>query len=162
MSDFSHIPEGYHTITPYLVCKGAAEAIDWYKTVFDASEDMRMEGPDGSVGHAELQVGESKLMLGDECPQMGFLSPASIGGTPVGLGLYVKDADAVYQKAIDRGATIKRPIADQFYGDRAGTVTDPWGHLWTISTRKENLSAEQIRQRAEEMMRRQAGDEPTQ
>lgn len=156
MSDFSHIPDGYHTVTPYLICKGAADAIEFYKAVFDATEDMRMEIPGGGVGHAELTLGNSKIMLGDECADMDFLSPQSVGGTPVGICLYVADCDAMFQLAVDKGAEIKKPLQDQFYGDRSGTVIDPWGHLWTIATRKENLTEEQIKERAAEFMKKMA------
>lgn len=157
MSDHSHVPDGYHTVTPYLICKGAAKAIDFYKEAFGATEDMRMEIPGMGIGHAELTIGNSKIMLGDECPSMDFLSPQSIGGTPVGICLYVADSDAMFQNAVDQGATVKKPLEDQFYGDRSGTVIDKWGHLWTIATRKEDLTVEQMKQRAAEFMKQQGG-----
>lgn len=155
MSDYSHLPAGYHTVTPYLICKGAAAAIDFYREVFGATEDMRMEFPEMGIGHAEIQIGNSKIMLADECPGMEFMSPQSIGGTPVGICLYVADSDAIFAKAVEKGATVKKPLEDQFYGDRSGTVIDPWGHQWTISTQKENLTPEEISQRAEEFMKQQ-------
>src|SRR5438094_743187 len=117
----NYIPQGYHTATPYLIVNGAARAIDFYKQAFGASEVMRMPGPGGKVMHAEVQIGDSRIMLGDECPEMDARSPQSIGGTPVGLGLYVEDADAVFARAVAAGAKVLRPVQDQFYGDRAGT-----------------------------------------
>ena len=155
MSDYSHLPEGYHTVTPYLVCQGAADAIDWYKEVFGATEDMRFEVPGMGIGHCELQVGNSKFMLADECPEMDFLSPKSIGGTAVSICLYIADADPMFTKALEKGATVKKPLEDQFYGDRSGTVIDPWGHQWTIATRKEDLTEEQMRERMNAMMEQQ-------
>ncbi|MBI2216008.1 MAG: VOC family protein [Candidatus Rokubacteria bacterium] len=142
------IPDGYHTITPYLSIKGAAEAIDFYKRAFGATETMRMSHADGRVGHAELQIGDSRVMLADEFPEMNFRSPHSIGGTPVMLHMYVEDADAVVKQAVAAGATLVRPVQDQFYGDRSGSVTDPYGHVWHVSTHKEDVSMEELRKRA--------------
>ncbi len=156
MSDCSHITDGYHTVIPYLVCKGTADAIDFYKDVFGATEDMRMEIPGGGGGQAELTDGNSMIMLGDECPDMDFLSPQSVGGTPVGICLYVADCDAMFQLAVDKGAQMKKPMQDQFFGDRSGAVVDPWGHLWTMATRKETLTEEQIRERSAEFMKQMA------
>lgn len=142
------VPDGYHTITPYLSIKGAAAAIDFYKKAFGATEVMRMAQPDGRIGHAELQVGDSRVMLADEAPDMDFRSPQAIGATPVHLHMYVDDADAVVSQAVGAGARVVRPVQDQFYGDRSGTVADPYGHVWYVSTHKEDLSMEEIRKRA--------------
>jgi PhnB protein len=142
------IPDGFHTLTPYLSIRGAAQAIDFYKRAFGATERFRMLAPDGkSVGHAEIVIGDSIVMLADEFPQFGNTSPQTLNGTPVYFGLYVKDADAAYKRAVDAGATVLKPIADQFYGDRAGKVQDPFGHRWTLMTHKEDLSPEELRNR---------------
>jgi PhnB protein len=159
MSDYSHLPEGYHTVTPYLICKGAAKAIEFYQEVFGATEDLRMEIPGMGIGHAEIRIGNSKVMLADECPEMDFLSPESVGGTPVGICVYVADSDAMFQKALDNGAKVKKPLEDQFYGDRSGTVFDPWGHMWTIATRKETLTSEEMLERAAAFMKQQGDGE---
>lgn len=141
------IPEGYHALTPYLCVQNAAQAIDFYRKAFDAKELMRMPAPQSRVGHAELRIGDSRLMLADEFPEMDFRSPASIGGTPVHIHLYVKDVDKTAAQAEAAGAKVLRPVADQFYGDRVGTLQDPWGHVWHLSTRKENLSTEELKKR---------------
>src|ERR1700674_5333098 len=142
------IPEGYHSVTPYLYMKGAARAIEFYKEAFRATERMRITQPDGRVGHAELQIGDSVIMLADEFPEMGVRSPESLGGSPVSIHLYVEDTDAMFKQAVAAGATVKRPVADQFYGDRLGGIVDPFGHTWWISTHKEDLSSEEIVKRA--------------
>jgi len=142
------IPDGYHVITPYLCIKGASDAIEFYKKVFGATEVMRMAQPDGRIGHAELQIGDSKFMLADEFPEMDFRSPRSIGGTPVMLHLYVEDVDTVVGRAVAAGAKVLRPVQDQFYGDRSGSVADPYGHVWHVATHKEDLSPDEIRKRA--------------
>lgn len=142
------IPEGYHTITPYLSIKGAADAIEFYKRAFGAKEVMRLAQPDGRIGHAELQLGDSRVMLADEFLDMDFRSPQSIGGSPVTLHMYVEDVDTVVKQAVAAGAKVTRPVQDQFYGDRSGTLTDPYGHIWHVSTHKEDLSPEEINQRA--------------
>jgi PhnB protein len=142
------VPEGYHTVIPYLSIKGAADAIEFYKKAFEAKELMRMAQPDGRVGHAELQIGDSKVMLADEFPEMDFRSPRSVGGSPVMLHLYVEDVDTVVGRAVANGAKVLRPIQDQFYGDRSGTLADPYGHLWHVATHKEDLSPEEIGRRA--------------
>ena len=141
------IPDGYHVITPYLIIKGAADAIEYYKKVFGATELMRMPQPDGRVGHAELKIGDSVIMLADEFPEMQVFSPASLGNTPVGLLLYVENADAIFDKAISLGGKVNKPMADQFYGDRNGTLEDPFGHKWTIATHKEDVTPEEMTQR---------------
>ena len=142
------IPEGYHSVTPYLIVTGAASAIEFYKHAFGAKEVMRMAHPDGRVGHAELQIGDSRIMLADEFPEIGARSPMSLGGTPVGIQLYVDDVDAVTARALAAGAKMLRPLKDQFYGDRSGTLNDPFGHQWTISTHKEDVSPEEMQRRA--------------
>jgi len=146
------IPDGYHTVTPYLIVKGAAAALEFYKKAFGATELMRMASPDGKVGHAEIRIGDSPIMLADEFPEMGALSPQSLGGSPVGILLYVPDVDAMAGQAIAAGATVVRPLKDQFYGDRSGTFTDPFGHKWTIATHKEDLSPEEIERRSKAFM----------
>ena len=142
------VPDGYHSITPYLSIKGAAAAIDFYKKAFGAVEMMRMAQPDGRVGHAELQLGTSRVMLADEFPEMNFRAPHSVGGTPVHLHMYVEDVDATVGQAVAAGATLVRAVQDQFYGDRLGTVADPYGHVWHVATHTEDLSMEELRRRA--------------
>jgi PhnB protein len=142
------IPDGYHTVTPYLVVQGAAAAIDFYKQAFGASELFRMNGPDGKVGHAEIRIGDSPIMLADESPQMGARGPKSIGGSPISIMLYVEDCDAVVQRAVAAGAKLTRPVQDQFYGDRSGGLEDPFGHTWYIATHKEDVPPEEMRRRA--------------
>ena len=142
------IPEGYHTATPYLIIKGAASAIEFYKKAFGATELMRMADPSGRIGHAEIRIGNSPIMLSDEAPEMGYRSPQSLGGSPVGILLYVEDVDAVFSQAVAAGAKVERPVADQFYGDRSGGVTDPFGHVWYIATHKEDVSPEEMHKRA--------------
>jgi len=142
------IPDGYHTLTPYLSIRGAANAMEFYKKAFGASERMRMTQPDGRIGHAELQIGDSCVMLADEFPDMDFRGPHSVGGSPVHLHLYVEDVDAVVAQAVGAGAKVVRAVQDQFYGDRSGTIADPYGHVWHVATHKEDLSEEEIHQRA--------------
>jgi len=141
------IPAGYHTVTPYLIVKGAAEAIAFYKQAFGATELMRFPGPDGKIGHAEIRIGDSPIMLADEHPQMDARGPRSLGGSPVGIMLYVEDVDAVVQQAAAAGAKIERPVKDQFYGDRSGGLEDPFGHKWHVSTHKEDVSMEEMQKR---------------
>jgi len=143
------IPEGYHTATPYLIVTGAARAIDFYRQAFGATEVMRLPGPDGKLGHAEIQIGDSRIMLADEFPGMGFHSPTSLGGTPVSIMLYVPDADARFAAAVAAGATVLKSLADQFYGDRSGTVTDPFGHVWTVATHTEDVPPDEMARRME-------------
>lgn len=142
------IPDGYHTVTPYLVLKGAARAIDFYKQAFGATELLRMPRPDGTLGHAEIKIGTSPIMLADEDPTMGARSPESFGGSPVSILLYVEDADELFARAVRAGAKGVRPMADQFYGDRMGGVSDPFGYTWYIATHKEDVSEEEMRRRA--------------
>lgn len=142
------IPDGYRSITPYLSLKGAADAIEFYKKAFGATEEMRLAQPDGRVGHAELLIGDSRIMLADEFPEMDFRSPAAFGGTPVHIHLYVPDVDATFSRAVAAGARVLRPVEDKFYGDRSGTLADPWGHVWHVATHVEDLSPEEIGRRA--------------
>jgi PhnB protein len=149
-SNVKPIPEGEHSITPYLVIQGAAKAIDFYRKAFGAKEVMRLSDPKGDkVGHAELMIGDSKVMLADEYPDFGFRAPPAIGGTPVSLLLYVNDVDAVFQRAVAAGAKELRPVANQFYGDRMGTLQDPFGHVWSIATHVEDVPPEEMKRRAE-------------
>src|SRR5438552_1985573 len=138
-------------VTPYLIVNGAARAIDFYKQAFGATEVVRIAGPGGKIGHAEIKIGDSRIMLADEFPEMDARGPQTIGGTPVGLMLYFEDADAVTARAISAGAKVLRPVQDQFYGDRSGTIADPFGHKWTIGTHKEDVSPEEIQKRAAAM-----------
>lgn len=144
------VPEGYHSITPYLVVDGAAEAIEWYKRALGASELMRMP-MGGRIGHAELKIGDSVVMLSDEWPDMNLRGPKARGGATMSLMLYVPDVDLAFDRAVREGATVERPVADQFYGDRSGTLVDPFGHRWMISTHVEDVSPEQMRERMRAM-----------
>jgi PhnB protein len=138
------IPDGYYTVTPYLIVKGAAAALDYYKKAFGATELMRFADPSGKIGHAEIKIGNSIIMLGDEHPEMGARSPKTIGGSPVGICLYVDNVDALFKQALAAGGTVKRPVQDQFYGDRAGTLEDPFGHTWTIATHVKDVPHEEV------------------
>jgi PhnB protein len=142
------IPKGYHAVTPYLACAGAAQAIAFYKKAFGAAELMRMPGPGGKVGHAEVKISDARIMLADEHPDIDFLGPQARGGTPVHIHVYVKNVDATMKRAVAAGATLLRPVEDKFYGDRTGTVQDPFGHVWHLSTHIEDLSAAELRRRA--------------
>ena len=146
-----HIPEGYHSVTPYLVVDGAAEALEFYKKAFGATELMRMPAPGGKIGHAEIMIGDSHVMLADEHPEQGHKGPKSVGGTPVGIMIYVPDVDSVFAKALAAGATQTRPVENQFYGDRSGSITDPFGHNWMISTHIEDVSPEEMEKRMKAM-----------
>jgi PhnB protein len=141
------IPAGYHSVTPYLIIKGAARALDFYQRAFGATELMRIPGPGDQIGHAEMLLGDSHIMLADECPQMNALSPQTLGGSAVLLHLYVPDADAMFAQAIAAGATVEQPMENKFYGDRSGSVLDPFGHRWTLSTHVEDVSPEEIGRR---------------
>jgi PhnB protein len=145
------IPKGYHAVTPYLSVQGAADAIAFYKKAFAAKEVMRMPGPGGTIGHAEIQIGDSRIMLADEFPEMNFRSPRSVGGTPVTIHLYVQDVDKVAKKAVASGAKVLRPVADQFYGDRSGSLEDPFGHVWHIATHMEDIPIKELKKRAAAM-----------
>ena len=147
-SSVKAIPDGYHSITPYITVDGGAAAIEFYKKVFDAVERLRMDGPNGKVGHTELLIGDSVLMMSDEYPEMNARGPKTIGGSPVSLALYVTDVDAVVKKAVAAGATLERPVENRFYGDRTGTIKDPFGHTWHIATHVEDVSPEELQKRA--------------
>jgi PhnB protein len=150
------IPDGYYTATPYLIIKGAARALDFYKQAFGAQELMRFPMPDGKVGHAEIKIGNSPIMLADEFPEMGHKSPESLGGSPVSIMLYVPDVDKTFAQALKAGGKELQPLKDQFYGDRSGTLTDPFGHVWTVSTHKEDVSPEEMDRRHKAMMAEKA------
>lgn len=154
MSKVSYIPKGYNSVTPYLIVKGAAQAIEYYKKVFGATEVFRMDGPDGKVGHAELQIADSRIMLADENPNMGegYSSATRIGASPVSLYLYIPDVDGVVERAVTEGAKIIKPVQDQFYGDRSGFIRDPFGHLWGIATHVEDVSPAQLEERMKKAM----------
>ena len=147
------IPKGYHTATPYLVVRGAADAIAFYAQAFGAKEKVRMDMPDGSVMHAEIQIGDSMIMLSEENPAWGTKSPTTLGGNATSVMLYVKDCDAFVARATAAGATVTKPISDQFWGDRYGQIQDPYGHLWSVATHIEDVSPKQMRKRAEEAMK---------
>lgn len=142
------IPEGYHTATPYLIIRGAADAIEFYKKAFGATELFRFPAPDGKIGHAEIKIGDSPIMLADEYPEMGYKGPQTLGGSPVSIMIYVADVDTVFNGAVASGASVKEPVSDKFYGDRIGTLTDPFGHVWHVSTHKEDISPEEMERRA--------------
>jgi len=142
------VPEGYHTITPYLCIKGAAAAIDFYKKAFGARELFRMAAPEGKIGHAELQIGDSRFMLADEYPEMNFKSPKSLSGSPVNLHIYVEDVDAFVDKAVAGGVKVIRPLRNEFYGDRTASLEDPFGHSWSVATHVEDVPPEEMEKRA--------------
>ena len=148
MTNVKPVPDGYHSVTPYLYIKGAARAIDFYKQAFGAVEVMRLASPDGKVGHAEIKIGDSHVMLADEFPEMGARSPQTIGGTPIGLMVYLADVDKVVDRAVKAGATLERPVEDKFYGDRMGGIVDPFGHRWYISTHIEDVPPAEMEKRA--------------
>lgn len=149
MSKVSYIPKDYHTITPYLIIKGAAHAIDYYKKVFGAAELVRMNGPDGKVGHAELKIGDSIVMLADENPSLGqgHTSATTLGSTPVSLYIYLPDVDQVMERAKAEGGKVLKPIENQFYGDRNGFLQDPFGHIWCVATHVEDVSPKEMEER---------------
>jgi PhnB protein len=149
------IPEGYHSVTPYLIIKGAAQALDFYQRSFGARELFRMEKPGGGIGHAEIKIGDSPIMLADECPDMGYRGPQSLGGTAVSILLYVPDVDRLFAQAMAAGAKELRPVQNQFYGDRSGTLEDPFGHVWSIATHVEDVPPEELNRRREERLQQQ-------
>jgi PhnB protein len=142
------IPDGYHSVTPYLILRSASEAIAFYKRALGAAEVMRLNDPTGKVHHAEISIGDSRIMLADEHPDIGALSAKTIGGSPVSIHVYVEDVDAAVDRAVTAGAKLIRPVADQFYGDRVGGIEDPFGYRWFIATHKEDLTIDEIRRRA--------------
>jgi PhnB protein len=141
------IPDGHHTVAPYLAIKNAASALDFYKTAFGATETYKLIIPDGRVGHAEIRLGDSLIMLSDEFPEFGGKAPESLGGSPVSIHLYVEDVDAVFKRALAAGARELKPVMDQFYGDRSGQLQDPFGHLWWVATHKEDVAPEEMQKR---------------
>jgi PhnB protein len=143
------IPDGYHTLTPYLIIEGAAAAIDFYKKAFGATELFHFSAPDGKIGHAEIKIGDSPIMLADAYPDIGYKGPKSLGGSPVSLMIYVEDVDTVFNRAVDAGATVKDAVSDKFYGDRVGTVIDPFGHVWHVATHQEDVSLAEMEKRAQ-------------
>ena len=145
------IPEGHHTVTPYLAIKNAAKALEFYAKAFGAVETSRLMLPDGRVGHAEIRVGDSLIMLADEFPEFGGKAPATLGGSPVSIHLYVEDVDAFFQRAVDAGAHERKPVMDQFYGDRSGQLEDPFGHLWWVATHKEDVPPTELQKRVRSM-----------
>jgi PhnB protein len=157
MADVKPIPDGYHNVTPYLVVDRGADAIEFYKQALGATERVRLAQPDGKIGHAELEIGDSVIMLCDEYPEMNALSPKSVGGSPVALHLYVEDVDAVVQSAVAAGAKVTQPIEDKFYGDRLGQIVDPFGHVWSIGTHIEDVAPEEIERRAAALMQMSGG-----
>ena len=146
MANVKPIPEGYHSVTPYLIIDGAAAAIDFYKKAFGATELFRMEHQ-GKIGHAEIRIGDSPVMLADQQPSMGYVGPKELSGTPVSLMIYVEDVDKIYRQAISAGGLELKPLQDQFYGDRSGTLKDPYGHVWTIATHKEDVTPAEMDKR---------------
>jgi PhnB protein len=151
------IPDGYHAVQPYLAVDDAVKAIDWYKQAFGATERFRMDGPGGTIGHAELEIGDSVVMLSDPFPQASTKPPKELGGTSSSVMLYVEDVDATMKQAVDAGATVTMEIADQFWGDRFGSITDPFGHSWSIATHVEDVSPEEMEKRSAEFMSAMAG-----
>lgn len=145
------IPEGFHSVTPYLSIQGAKQAIEFYKQAFGANEVFRLPTPAGDIAHAEILIGDSRLMLSEPCEESPIPSPAALGGSTIGIHLYVEDVDAVFSRALDAGAKVMKPVEDQFYGDRMGTLKDPFGHVWFIGTHKENLTPQEIQDRAAAM-----------
>ena len=150
------IPDGYHSVTPYLMIKDAAAAIEFYKKALDATVLFQSPGPDGQIMHAEIKIGDSILMLSDEWPDMNALGPTTRGGTTVGFCIYVEDCDARFEQAVAAGGTVERPVENQFYGDRSGTIVDPFGHKWTISTHVEDVTPEEMQKRMDAWMAQQA------
>jgi PhnB protein len=146
------IPEGYHTVSPYLAVEDAARAIEYYAKAFGAKEVVRMDAPDGTIAHAELEIGDSRVMLSDPFPQSSTRPPKELGGTSVSVFMYVEDVDALVKQAVDAGATVTMEVADQFWGDRFGTITDPFGHVWSIATHVEDVPPEEIAERAKAAM----------
>jgi PhnB protein len=147
MSKVNPIPEGYHSVTPYLCLSDASAALDFYQKAFGATELFRFNGPDGKIAHAEMKIGNSILMLSGEYPEMGFRSPLTLGGSPIGLMIYVEDVDTFAEKALAAGATLDKPIENKFYGDRSGTLKDPFGYSWHVSTHVEDVSPEELEKR---------------
>lgn len=157
MSPVKPVPDGYPQITPYLCVDGASAAIEFYKEVFGAAERMRLDGPDGKVGHAELTIGDSLIMLSDEYPELNVLGPKTVGGTPVTISVYVEDVDATFDRALKAGATTLRELQNQFYGDRSGQLEDPFGHRWSVATHVEDVDPAEVATRAATAMEAERG-----
>jgi PhnB protein len=155
-SQVKPIPQGYHTVTPYLAVQGAAEAIAFYQRAFGAKEIVRMDGPAGKIAHAEIKIGDSMVMLGDEMPSGGCRSPQSLGGSTVNIFLYVEDVDSVFNQAVSAGGKVEMPVTDMFWGDRFGKLTDPFGHSWSLATHKEDVAPEEMGKRAQAAMAKMA------
>jgi PhnB protein len=151
MANVKPIPDGYRSVTPYLIIRGAAQAMEFYSKAFGAKEQFKMPGPDGKIGHAEMRIGDSVIMLADENPNMGHKSPETLGGSPISILLYVEDCDATFNQAVKAGGQVERPLANQFYGDRTGGVKDPFGFSWYIATHVEDVSPDEMERRAKEM-----------
>ncbi len=151
MPNVKPIPDGYHSVTPYLALKSADAGIKFYEKAFGAKEILRLPTPDGGVAHAEIEIGNSRVMMADEMPAYGNKSPQSLGGSPISLAVYVEDVDSAFDKAVKAGATVKRPVEDQFYGDRAGTLIDPFGYQWSLMTHKEEVSLDEMQRRMQKM-----------
>jgi PhnB protein len=147
------IPDGYHSVTPYMSIKDAARAIEFYKRAFDATERLRLVAPGGEIGHAEIKIGGSVIMLADPCETGPVRSPQALGGSSIGLHVYVEDVDALFARAVDAGAKVVKPVQDQFYGDRTGTLEDPFGHVWFLATHQEEVTPEEIAKRAEALFK---------
>ena len=145
------VPEGYHTVTPYLAIKDGVKALEFYKQAFGATEVTKLVMPDGRLGHAEIRIGDSMIMLSDEFPEYGGKAPTTLGGSPVNIHLYVEDVDGFVKRAVEAGAKEKKPITDQFYGDRSGQIEDPFGHLWWVATHKEDVPPEEMQRRVDAM-----------
>ena len=152
------IPDGYHSVTPYLSIKGASAAIEFYKKALGAIELFRLDMPGDLIGHAEIQIGNSRIMIADPCDDVSFADPESLGGTTVGLYVYVNDVDAIYSQAVDAGAKVIKPVEDQFYGDRTGAIEDPYGHRWFLATHIEDLTPEELSKRTENLFKEAASD----
>jgi PhnB protein len=152
MANVKPIPEGYPQVTPYLAVDGASDAIDFYSKVFGATERMRMPAPDGKIGHAELSIGDSLIMLADEFPDMDHRGPKAVGGTPVTISVYVEDVDDAFERAVKEGARALRPVKNEFYGDRTGQFEDPFGHRWSVATHVEDVPPDEMERRAAEAM----------
>lgn len=148
------IPLGYHAVTPYLMVKGGVEALEFYKKAFGAKELLRIPGPDGKIMHAEFKIGDSIIMMADEFPEMGAVSPMTLKGSPVGIHLYVEKVDDVFAQAVAAGAKVERPLQNQFYGDRSGALVDPFGHKWHVATHVEDVSEEELQRRLQEAMKK--------
>jgi PhnB protein len=154
MGTVKAIPQGYHSVTPYIMVKGGAEALEFYKKAFGAKEKLRVPGPGGKIMHAEFEIGDSVIMMADEFPEMGGFSPETLKGTPVGIHLYVENVDEVFAKAVAAGAKVERPLANQFYGDRSGALVDPFGHKWHVATHVEDVSEEELNRRMQEWQKK--------